>query len=244
MQVICIMKLPLSLATGLILLSARLVTAAVWTAGHGDLEISYSSGPIPAFNAIWRIGTGGDAGTVDDADVYDSSWPLNDLTPRAGLLPIASPDPVRTGGTQLFLLPQDGGDASSVGAPFQGWSVSSIPTGLFTNNQLSLSLAGVSGPGQVSLWSDDAFGGASFLWTSADGFSPSDTLFLGIGGHSHFNLGFTHPGGYQLTVLIEGALSAGGSISTPVNLIYLVIPEPGSLSLLGGLVMLAARRRR
>lgn len=243
MQVICVMKLPLSLAASLIVLSGRPAPAAVWTAGHGDLEISYSAGPIPAFNAIWKIGTGGDAGTVDNADVYDSPWLLTTLTPRAGLLPIASPDPVRTGGTPLYLLPQDGVDASTVGAPFQGWTVSGIPSGLFTNNRLSLSLAGVTGPGQVSLWSDGAFGDADFLWTSADGFSNADTLLLGTGGHSHFNLAFTQPGDYQLTVLIQGTLTAGGSVTTPVTLNYQVIPEPGSLALLGCLAMLAGRRR-
>ena len=206
--------------------------ASVWTAGHGDLQIGYTGGANPSFTALWMVGTGGGSGSVDGMDVYDAPYLTQELTPRAGLFPLPSPDSARTGASLLYLLPQDGMDASFVGAPFQGWAGAGIPAATFSGNRISLSLVGVSGSGAVSLWSDGAFGDPDFKWTSFDGFSAADRMELSTFGHSHYNVGFTHPGEYLLSVNISGDLTAGGSISTPVTLNYVVVPEPGAAACL------------
>ena len=240
------MSPPIFLAVCLFFPAAIPARAAVWTAGHGDLSIGYTTGANPAFTALWMVGTGGDTGIVDGMDVYDAPYFPHELAPRAGLFQLASPDAARTGGSLLYLLPQDGTDASFVGAPFQGWAVAGIPAGTFSGNRISLSLAGVSGPGPVSLWSDGAFGDPEFKWTSADGFSAADRLELSTFGHSHYNIGFTHPGDYLLNVVISGDLTAGGSISTPVTLNYVVVPEPGAAACLfaTSIFFASARQRR
>jgi surface-anchored protein len=159
-------------------------------------------------------------------------------------LRIASPDAILTGGSLIHLVPQDGTDASLIGSPFQGWNTGTIPGGLFSGNQIRLQLTGVNGPGAVSLWSNDAFGGSHFRWTSANGFTPDDTLTLGIGGHSHYNLGFTLPGDYSLQVLAQATFAAGGSVATPMTLQYSVVPESSASFLLLGLAAVFSQLRR
>jgi surface-anchored protein len=219
-------------------------TAALWTSGHGDISLRYLSAPQPALSFQWTVGTGGDSATVDGADVYDAVYAPISLTPVVSSLRIASPDAILTGGSLIHLVPQDGTDASLIGSPFQGWNTGTIPGGLFSGNQIRLQLTGVNGPGAVSLWSNDAFGGSHFRWTSANGFTPDDTLTLGIGGHSHYNLGFTLPGDYSLQVLAQATFAAGGSVATPMTLQYSVVPESSASFLLLGLAAVFSQLRR
>ena len=222
------------------------VPAALWTAGHGDLAIRYTASPSPAFFHEWVVGTGGDSATVDGAEVYDTSFSATALTPRVGAGVIASPDSARTGGSVLRLIPQDGTDAGLVGSPFQGWTTVGIPGGLLTNNRVQLRLTGVMGPGAVSAWEDDGFGGAVFRWSSADGFSAADLYTVNVGGHSHMNLAFSQPGNYRLAVTASGTLAASGNlVSTPLTFSYTVVPEPsGSFLMAAALMLLITHRRR
>ncbi len=218
-------------------------SAALWTAGHGDISLRYSATPQPTLSYQWTVGTGGDPATVDGAEVYDTTYSPISLTPAVSNRLVASPDAILTGGNLLHLVPQDGTDASLLGSPFQGWNTGTIPGGLFTGNQIRLTLTGVSGPGAVSLWSNDAFGGSDFRWASANGFTSDDILILGVGGHSHYNLGFTLPGDYSLQVLAQATFAAGGSVATPMTLQYNVVPEASSSVLLIGLAAMFSQRR-
>jgi surface-anchored protein len=226
------------------LLTCCSATAALWTSGHGDISLRYLPAPQPALSFEWTVGTGGDSATVDGADVYDAVYAPISLTPVVSARRIASPDAILTGGSVMHLLPQDSTDASLIGSPFQGWNTGLIPGGLFTGNQIRLTLTGVNGPGAVSLWSNDAFGGSDFRWASANGFTPEDTLTLGIGGHSHYNLGFSLPGEYSLQVLAQATFDAGGNVATPMTLQYSVVPETSSSVLLLGLGAVFSRLRR
>lgn len=71
-----------------------------------------------------------------------------------------------------------------------------------------------------------------------------DTLSLGIGGHSHYNVGFTLPGDYSLQILAQGTFTAGGSVATPMTLRYSVVPETSTSALLLGLAAGYSQRRR
>ncbi len=232
-----------SLCVPLLLLIRATAPAALWTSGHGDISLRYSATPQPTLSYQWNVGIGGDPATVDGSEVYDTPYSPLSLTPVVSDRQASSPDAILTGGSLLYLVPQDGTDASLIGSPFQGWSTGGIPGGLFTGNQIRLTLTGVNGPGEVSLWSNDAFGGSVFRWASADGFTPDDTLMLGVGGHSHYNLGFSLPGEYSLQALAHAAFSAGGSVATPITLRYSVVPESSSSILLIGVAVVFCQRR-
>jgi surface-anchored protein len=219
--------------------------AALWTDGHGDFTLGFTASPVPSFSYQWVVGTGGDPASVDGGEFYDTTYSSTGLTPVVSATRVTSPNPALTGAALLHLVPQDGTDAALLGSPFQGWSSGVIPGGLFTGNQVRLQLTAVAGPGAVSLWSDNGFGGTTFFWASANGITTSDSLPLFIGGHSHFNLGFTLPGDYVLHVMAQGTLIAGTSVASPLTLQYRVIPEASSSALiLGSATLLPFRLRR
>ena len=219
--------------------------AALWTDGHGDFTLRYDSSPLGAFSYQWVVGTGGDPASVDGGEFYDATYSSTGLTPVVNATRVTSPNPALTGAALLHLVPQDGADAALLGSPFLGWTTGIIPGGLFIGNQVRLQLTSVDGPGAVSLWSDNGFGGTTFFWASANGIHTSDSLPLFIGGHSHFNLGFTLPGDYVLQVMAQGTLLAGASIASPLTLQYRVIPEASSsVLILGSATLLSFWLRR
>jgi surface-anchored protein len=68
---------------------------------------------------------------------------------------------------------------------------------VLANDQVTLQLCGVSGPGEVSLFTSDAVGSPTILFNSRDGLPDATTLTSG--GHKHANWSFTAAGTYQLT---------------------------------------------
>jgi surface-anchored protein len=115
-------------------------------------------------------------------------------------------------------------------------------------NSLTLRLVVASGPagGHFSLWQSDLFGSPTMKMATGDGISAADTISLSVGGHDHFNYGFTQPGIYNLTFqwdgehAVDGVVSATGTYSFGVT----TVPESSSTALLAlGALALFARRR-
>jgi surface-anchored protein len=132
---------------------------------------------------------------------------------------------------------------------FLGLSAEEQPSGLFLNDQLTLSLAAVSGPGEFAVYVVDAFGTPHVRMNSAGGITPEDRVELLAGTHMHVNWAFTMPGDYQVSFQASGILADG--LNTPVQseLVaynFSVIPEPGTwaLFLIGGALALGYGWRR
>jgi surface-anchored protein len=123
---------------------------------------------------------------------------------------------------------------------------------------VQISLLGVTGSGpdaggQFSLWQTGVLGNPIVWMSTFDNPNPN-TLFELAGTELHFNWGFTAPGEYDVTLQASAFLGPGQTDPTesdPFTVHFVVeaveaVPEPSalSLSLGGGLILMAARRRR
>jgi surface-anchored protein len=110
-------------------------------------------------------------------------------------------------GDSIYILPQD----EKEGILFLGIAGDEIESGVFENDQVSLNLSTVEGPGSVYLYSTDAFGTPSKYFDSGDGISSEDQFPVSVGGHSHQNWAFSSPGIYRVGLNASGVLVDGTS---------------------------------
>ena len=227
-----------------------------YSAGHADIGLAYHSGDDDHGEGLdlhYHFGTGAVLDGVSQGS--DSEFGPGEAYVRVG-------DAVKTqltsgldfleasAGDDVWVLPQ----SSEPGVPFLGIAAEELSSSDFSS--ATLSMTGFSGPGQFALWQPDSVGGSpDVFWQTSDGISD-DELDLVIGGHDHFNWGFTEEGVYE--VELTGVANFTGdnvSISDVGTFSFAVgeataIPEPGaflalaSLGVLGcGVVAIRHRRR-
>ena len=102
--------------------------AAVWTAGHGDLEVVYEDNQWEVAGLIGAEEDGEvEPGIVDGVEVADSEFELGrgdgQLIVATSPSMVTSPNPALTGGSSIFILPQLESDAAALGAPFMGLGI-------------------------------------------------------------------------------------------------------------------------
>lgn len=99
---------------------------------------------------------------------------------------------------------------------------------------IKLSLVGVNGPGEFSVWTTDALG-TPVVWMSTADDGLDDVLFALAGGHTHLNWGFTAEGVYEIDVRASAFLPDGTPVVSDVATYTFgvnAVPEPGCLWLL------------
>ena len=130
--------------------------------------------------------------------------------------------------------------------PFLGFGTEELTASDWQGN-ISLSLKSVSGPGAFSVWGVGGFGAPDLKMSTVDGITAGDRLLLVPGSHGHFNVGFSAPGDYLVTLEASGThLIDGLRTSDPATYRFQVIPEPSTwaLGLAGaGFGALALHRR-
>lgn len=126
-------------------------------------------------------------------------------------------------GAPVYILPQ----AQNPALVFLGFGTEELPSGLFTNDQVKVSLRAVRGPGQFSVYDVDAFGTPNVIMNSGDGISAADSVILQAGGHRHVNWAFTSPGTYQVDLEAAGTLVTSNQFTTsgPVTYTFDVVPR-------------------
>lgn len=126
-------------------------------------------------------------------------------------------------GDPLWVLPQSQNpDVLHLGISGEG-----VPSGTFTRD-LELRLIEVRGPGAFYLWQAGALGEFDLRMNSADGISAADQVAVSVGGHAHYNWGFTTNGIYELVFQAFGQRPglATNDQSLPTPLRFEVEPLP------------------
>lgn len=150
-----------------------------------------------------------------------------------------------TAGGNSWILPK----TQNPNLLFLGIGAEEIAGGTFVNDEFTLSLKGVSGPGNFSVFDLDSFGDPAVLMNSGDGISSADAVVFPSGTHSHVNWAFSAPGDYTVTLeaTANSALN-GATASGNVNYLFHVeaVPEPttGALAGVGALAFWWIRRSR
>jgi surface-anchored protein len=156
----------------------------------------------------------------EDSDLFDSAGaPIEETEADGAMLPVVSAAkgtrPVgtqwdftgTTSGADLWVLPK----TQDTNLIFLGFGAEEInPADLAGNITLAFdSLSGPSGA-SFSVWDVDSGANLVPLVTSASGFGGvPNQITMVPGSHSHYNVGFTAPGLYDVTFTASGTLAAG-----------------------------------
>lgn len=110
---------------------------------------------------------------------------------------------------------------------YLGLSGEAMPGGLFATDP-ELRLLEVRGPGRFYVWQAGAFGEFDLRMNSADGISGADHVAVPVGGHAHYNWGFTTNGVYEVVLQAFGQRAGvlTNDYSLPTALRFEVEPLP------------------
>lgn len=221
--------------------------ALYFTSGHGDIGVEYEDGEL---HLHVHLGEGSPA-IVNGVEVYDEEYEPGEIAiqvPNSARVVLGSSVAYlgAAAGSSIWLLPSSGTASTAIGSPFLGWATEELDAADWTGN-LTFSLVSAvspSGNGNFAAWQTDAFGDLQVL-----AMSTAVGGALGIsqapGNHDHYNVGFTEPGMWEVTIQVSGVHAQEGAISGTETFRFNVVPEP-SVALLGifGLAPLVLRRRR
>jgi surface-anchored protein len=245
------------LAAGLGHSAAAWATPVNYTAGHADIGLVYDQA-APSFEMVYTFGISALPASLRNTTVAPS-----------GIVTIV-PDN-QSGSSQTSVLRPAGSEWDFVGVP-AGQRIWYLPAGnktgvpylgvaaqglgssanwLGPNPTILFSILGVPQKplptSVVSAWDFGGAGGALRpLWSTATNPTTNEMRPF-VGSHSHYNIGFSHPGTYQVELQATGTLADGTPVtSPPTTFTFQVVPEPATLSLaaIGGAALWALARGR
>jgi surface-anchored protein len=203
----------LAVTLGLAVAAPAEAATVTLVSGHVDvLDVDYAAG---ALSLSVNDGTGTTEVERDPADVVLQVPAAAKITvpSGSGWSFLGSP------GSTAWVLPQ----ASTAGLLWAGWNTAEIPSGVLQSNTVTVKLAGVTGPGAVSVYTVSA-GTPAKLYDSSDGLPDTRTVTRNV--HAHANWGFTQAGTYSVTFEVTGRLAATGATITtgPKVFTFTVLP--------------------
>jgi surface-anchored protein len=188
------MKTLTPILTSLLLLVAATQTQAQcrqFTQEHVDLlAIQYD----PDSNTLSLMASDDDHGGT----LYASNQCVV-ICPESARFTLPAGTPLGNAGDPLWILPQ----SPYPGVPYVGVSAEALAPGSF-NDPLTIRLTRVEGPGDFLVWQSLSFGQFSIRMDSRDGIGPEDQLTPFVGGHEHYNWGFTTNGLYRAYFQVSG----------------------------------------
>jgi surface-anchored protein len=251
-------KLPLPISTLfdcrlLLIISATsfapqfLYAFSIYTAGHGDIGVGYST--VDGLDPHWHIGNGA---TVDgnplavgaefEADALIARTSATRLSPIGSAALLGIPD-----STLIYVA------GSSTYQPNLGISAEELNPGDWTGD-ITLSLTGWDIPvgAAFALYSTNLADTTitDSIFSTFDGTATvlGNELPLTPGDHAHFQWAFTHLGDYELTFQWSGTHAVDGFQSVTESFTLSVVPEHSSyavwIMLISGAFVLRRRRQR
>ena len=220
--------------------------ASVYTAGHGDIGLGEGNGL--ELHVHLHEGALINGASLDDDEEF-APGAVTIAVPHASATERPAPaawDFIgNPAGETFWVLPESHSVAEAQGAPFLGIGAEAVNTGVFVNDDITLSLTGVSGPGHFCLYQVE-LGSPVVYMASHDGITDADAAVIALStGHGHFNFGFSSAGFYDVTLQISAVeATTGALVSDEATFGFQVIPEPGTFGLLGMGGVGFLRRRR
>jgi len=149
----------------------------------------------PASNTLSLMASDDDHGML-----YASSQCVV-LCPESMRFTLPGGTPLGNEGDPLWILPQN----PYPGVPYVGVSAEALAPGSF-NDPLTIELKRVEGPGHFLVWQSTGFGSFDLKMDTRDGIGPNDRLTPFVGGHEHYNWGFTTNGIYRAYFQASGRI--------------------------------------
>ena len=132
-------------------------------------------------------------------------------------------------GSKIWMLPQ----VQDSNLLWPGWNTGQLRSGAFAGDKVAISLVGVDGPGDVTLFDTNSLGTPSVKFRSNDGLP--DRLDVPVHTHAHAGWVFSATGTYTLRFQADATLTTGATVSTgPVDYTFVVgdlQPGGGEVSL-------------
>lgn len=221
--------------TALVSLLINPVFAGVYSAGHADLGLGDEGNLELHLHVHEGSIIDGSAITADEELAPDAA---TTLVPNSTLFSRPAGEAWdligNNAGDDTWALAESESTAEVQGAPFLGIGAEHMHLGAFVDNEITLTLTGVSGPGNFSLYTV-TFGSPTFAMSSFDGISSADRIILDldIEGHAHFNFGFSEAGLYQVSFEVSATDTTTQQLVTDAGTFtFNVVPEPATISLL------------
>jgi surface-anchored protein len=188
---------------------------AVLASGHTDLGLEYDS-----LLDEWNL----HVGSEDTGEEYAPGEVVLQVGALARTTVPADPAFAFLGaaGTRVWILPQTQNEQLL----FLGYGAEHLPEGVFTGNQVRVSLRSVTGPGDFFSYRVDGFGQPVVLFNTRDGITANDATTVQAGGEAHLNWAFTAPGTYVVEIEAAGTLVNGNRVTSsgPVAFTFEVLP--------------------
>nr|WP_239145460.1 choice-of-anchor M domain-containing protein [Actinoplanes couchii] len=120
-------------------------------------------------------------------------------------------------GSKIWMLPQ----VQDPALLWPGWNTTTLGSGVFAGDKVTISLTGVDGPGDVTLFDTNSLGTPNIKFRSNDGLP--DKLDVPVHTHAHAGWVFSAPGTYTLKFQADATLANGTKLSTgPVDYRFVV----------------------
>ncbi|MBL9175579.1 MAG: choice-of-anchor M domain-containing protein [Verrucomicrobiales bacterium] len=190
------------------------------TRQHVDLRIRYAPGTT---NELFLV-----AHDSDGATNYASTNVL--LVARAPseiILPDGFPE-LGEAGSPFWILPA----SQDPELLYLGVSGEGLPGGTF-ESPLRVRLTGVRSAGDFKAWQFESDGTLKMFLDSANGLGPEDAIPVLVGGHGHYNWGFSSNGFCEVTFRVEGRLAGASTnlLAAETPFLFAVEPMPDGIPL-------------
>ncbi|MEV0902806.1 choice-of-anchor M domain-containing protein [Actinoplanes sp. NPDC049802] len=181
---------------------ARAADPVVLSRGHTDaVDVHYENG---ALTLKVKDDTVSPAVVRDPADVTFQVLPAAETVVPD--LPAFSF--LGTPGSKIWMLPQ----VQDPALLWPGWNTTTLKSGVFFGDKIRLSLVGVDGPGDVTLFDTNSLGMPNIKFRSNDGLP--DRLDVPVHTHAHAGWVFSATGTYTLKFQADATLPNGTTLTT------------------------------
>ncbi len=189
--------------------------ALLWlaTAGRGATCYHFTQEHVDLLSPQWNAASNTlslVAAADDHGGALYASHECVVVCPESMKFPLPPGTPLGNEGDPLWILPQ----SAYSGVPYVGISAEGILPGTF-NDPMTIRLTRVEGPGHFLLWQTLGFGQFDVRMDTRDGIDSNDSIDILVGGHAHYNWGFSTNGLYRLYFQVLG--ERGGEATNTVS---------------------------